>query len=329
MSIQMASGPTETPYLERSMISDTFDVLPTGSASPRLPEGLPAPEPGVGEVVALVSETDARVDGWAASLVVQLARRWSSEGRMVILADADWTAASLNVEIGPHVGEGLSDLVLFGTSPVRVAQSPALDSFRFISAGTVVGDPDAAWLHPRWPGLLGAFRDAGTVLLLHLPAGAAGAEALAANADRVFRLAKDPSFEGASAGAVVIRAAAAEGVVGAGMEAAEDAARAGSGSGERLDAPPEIHAEPSLLGSRVDASPETRGAVPGSPARGAAPSRSGIPVWVPLIVLLAIAAAIILAAWLGILSIPGITPGLGAALPVFSSAGPEHPTLSG
>ena len=321
MSIQMVAGLADPPYLDRSMISDTFDVLPTETPFPRLPDGLPAPEPGMGEVVALVSEMDARADGWAASLVVQLARHWSREGRLVILADADWTAASLNVEMGPHVGEGLSDLVLYGTSPVRVAQSPPQENFRFIPAGTVVGDPDAAWLHPRWPGLLKAFRDAGTVLLLHLPAGAAGAETLAASADRVFRLARDPEFEGAGTGGVVIRASAADGAVVAAMEAVEaadegvvdEAARAESGTGERLDEASEVRAESGVLESQTDTPPR----------------RSGIPAWVPLAVLLAIVIAIVLAAWLGILAIPGITPGVGGALSAFPVAGPADSPLPG
>jgi len=314
----MVPGPPETPYLDRAMISDTFSVLTTGAASPTLPDGIPAPGPGVGEVVAVVSEAEARVDGWAASLVVQLARHWAGVGRLVVLADADWTAASLNVELGPHVGEGLSDLVLYGASPVRVARSPASESFQFIPAGTVVGDPEAAWLHPRWPTLLSAFRDAGTVLILHLPAGAIGAEALAASADRVFRLAKDPGYEGGGEGAVVIR----------GGEPAESASVSGP-EGLSVENSPETQAAPSVPESPPDAPARDVTAVPESTARRSAPGRSRIPVWVPLILLLAIAAAIVVAAWLGILAIPGITPDLGAALPAIPIAGPEHPPLPG
>ncbi|MEX0936208.1 MAG: hypothetical protein WD013_04820 [Gemmatimonadota bacterium] len=157
-------------------------------AAPLPPEALPAPVEDSGEVVVVLADADAREAGWTARLVVSLVSNWAEGGARVVLCDGNLDEALLHGELDVENQEGLGDVILFGASPRRVARKLDGRGFLFISSGTVVADPEAAYSHPRWRGLCAAFREAGAALVLYLPAESRGVPELSGLADRILRL---------------------------------------------------------------------------------------------------------------------------------------------
>ncbi len=164
------------------------DVILVDPTYPAVPEDLAAPASEQGEVVVLLADEDAHDQGWPGRTAIAIARGWSAAGRRVILADADLAGAGLDGVVGVTDGEGLSDMVLYGASPFRVARRPPGSGFLFVSAGTVVADVGRVYAHPRWSSLLAAFRESGSVLVLYVPSEDEDVGALAAEGDRVYRL---------------------------------------------------------------------------------------------------------------------------------------------
>lgn len=155
-----------------------FDPHESGSPLPVL-EGTGA--------IAVVPADDAE---WGAQATVALARSLARSGRRVFLCDAGVEEPRLHEFFEGDFGEGVSDLVLYGASPQRVA-TEVEDQLLFVPAGTTVADPARVRSSPRWDGLVDAVAQADALLLLHLPAQVEGAEALLARAERIV-VAGDP-----------------------------------------------------------------------------------------------------------------------------------------
>lgn len=127
-------------------------------------------------VVAIVSAEGS--EGPSAQLAVDLAQALVERKRRVVVVDALLERAALHAVCSIPQGEGLSDFMLFGLSPKRVAQGshPLL---RFITAGTMVLDAGRVRQGGRWQELIDAVvRQADGVLMLCVPAEGAGVEAV-------------------------------------------------------------------------------------------------------------------------------------------------------
>ena len=61
--------------------------------------------------------------------------------------------AGLHEVVGALNDEGVSDMILYGSSPARASRRVEGESFLFVSAGTVVAEPSATFSHPRWAAL--------------------------------------------------------------------------------------------------------------------------------------------------------------------------------
>jgi len=186
------------------MISAPSGVLVLGSEQLEIPEDLPSPLPGTGEVVLLLADSDTSQSGWAARVAIALSRHWASSGLQVILADGDLPRAPLHGEVGVENEEGVADLLLYGSSPYRVTRRVEGEEFLLITAGTVVADPEKVFRHDRWKGLLAAFRESGCILVLYLPSDQIGHEALLPEGDRVLRLCESSYSEVPEPGVLVL-----------------------------------------------------------------------------------------------------------------------------
>jgi hypothetical protein len=236
-----------------------------------LPEEVAPPDPG--SVVLVLAEEGARAGGWTGRVAVDLASAWGASGAQVILADADVAAAPLHGLLGEENGEGMSDHLIFGASLERVARPLSGRPFLFASAGTAVGDPEGTLRSSRWAYCLSAVRGSPSVLVLYLPADLLGDSPLPAEADRIVRLVASPSAEAASDPRVVTFYPVAPAPVAAGP----------TGDVSRLRA---------LEAKKIEKVGKTR-------------HITGIVV----LILLVLALAVLVAASLGYVSIPGISPG--------------------
>jgi len=108
------------------------------------------------------------------------------------LADAGLDDPVLHEAIDGVVGEGLSDVMLYGASVKRVAK-PIEGGVLFASAGTPVADAAEVMAHPRWETVIHGFQEAGALLLVHLPADTPGADALLEQAAGVVVVADNAS----------------------------------------------------------------------------------------------------------------------------------------
>ncbi len=325
------------------MSSDLNNLVPFDIDGDGLPAALSsslADDGDAGLVLALLADPATRESGWAPRAAVALARHWSNAGRRVLLMDGNLAEPALHALLDEPNGEGVADAVLYGVSPARMARTRE-DGFLFASAGTAVADPSSVLRHPRWRSVLSACRESGAMVILYLPAGAPGADSLAGEGDRVFRLrtALSASTGGVSPEHVVLHpprsdaagvqpaaepadpAAAGKGVPG------EPAAEPGEGSpGERGAQGTEVAGEDARDGS---VAPTTGAAaeadVPSREVGEGSPRRSGLeprPVKrrisvlgvVLILLLLLLVGGIVVAALLGLLEVPGLTPPVDAAL---------------
>lgn len=264
--------------------------------------------PTDGEVVTILVDAGVRGDLWGERAAVALARAWGNRKRRVVLVDGDVETPSLHEVLEVPNLEGLSDAVLYGASPDRVGVPVPGEPFRFIPSGTVVADPAGLRGSDRWSGLLDGFRRRGEVVLLFLPAGGNGSALLAAQGDRVLRMARagTPPPEGFPPSLLLHPMASS----------------APSGAAEAPEpVPGDEPVPPSGAGRDASASvPSTaRGGDPagapvgsGTSAGAAAPARSGprprsgggrqkLLIGVLLVVIV----VFLVAAWLGFVEVPG------------------------
>ncbi|TVR57559.1 MAG: hypothetical protein EA421_00660 [Gemmatimonadales bacterium] len=282
------------------------------------PDGVLLPPRDGGEIVALLVDASVRGDLWGERAAVALAREWAARGRKVLLIDGDVETPSLHEVLRVPNLEGLSDAVLYGASLERVETTPPGESFRFVPSGTVVADPAAFRGSHRWETLLDQLRERGEVGLLFLPTRGSGSSLLAARGDRILRMARPgtPPPEGLPP-ALLLHPE------GAPAHSQADVRATGTATAEPFPAqsPPDRSAEglrgpaPSSAGAAPTAgsgfdSPSER---PSGPVRPPASSRPG-----PrprsgggrqktlLIVLLVLVVLVVLAAWFGLVEIPGL-----------------------
>ncbi len=125
-------------------------------------------------VLLVTSGIDRR---WGADASLTVARGLAVAGRSVLLADASLEDPVLHESIDGVIGEGISDVMLYGASVKRVAK-PLDGGVLFASAGTPVADASEVMAHPKWETVIHGFQEAGALLLVHLPADMSGADAL-------------------------------------------------------------------------------------------------------------------------------------------------------
>jgi len=299
------------------MSSELQKVLAFDPDAETIPAGLSPGAPG--EVLALLADAETRVDGWAGRSAVALARGWAAEGRRVFLMDCNPAEPTLHKLLGLENREGVTDAVLYGVSPSRIGQDDR-DGFLFASAGTVVSDPAAVLRHPRWTTVLEACREAGSTVLLYLPAGEPGADHLAGEGDRTVRLAaRAPGGgEAPSEGLILYRS------------------EASAPASEAPPSQPSATSAPVAPVSQGDGSPPSPAAGPGSATAetGGSPSRPATrPVgvtprvvkkrtspWI-LILILILIGGVLAAVWLGLIPIPGVGPAPAGAFELLSLLG--------
>lgn len=126
--------------------------------------------------VLLVGAGEAVRGGWGARAAVQFATAAVRLGRRAMLVDADTGAPSLHEHLGVENGEGLTEAVVLGVPLSSVARP--VDGFEFVSAGTP-HDPAEVLSYEGWAGLLDDAARSGVLLLLSVPAGTPGLDALA------------------------------------------------------------------------------------------------------------------------------------------------------
>ncbi len=275
-----------------------------------LPEGLAPASPG--EVIALLAEADARVDGWSAQAAASLARGWANRGREVFLLDCNPGEPSLHRTLGVENREGVTDAVLYGVSPSRIALD-APGGFLFAPAGTAVADPAGTLRHPRWKSVLGACRASDALVLLYLPAGESGVEHLLSETDRSIRLTVSlPSGGAGTSGAVAlhpVQTAPSAPAPGAPLASPSD-------PGEGVSSPAPAEAVPAKA---APAAPEVERPTPRPAGIEPRPVKRRTSPWI-LLLLLVIVGGVLAAVWLGLIPIPGLSPTPDAALAPFGSS---------
>lgn len=157
------------------MSSDPPVWQPIDPTAGMLPAPLDATLSSSGSVAGFVALwVSPEIDGrWGVEVSLLVARGWARKGRSVLLADASLDDPSLHKVVAGPNDEGVSDVILYGASVNRVAR-PTGDGLLVTPAGTPVGDAAEVLAHPRWEGVVRRFRKAGSLLLLHLPAGTPG-----------------------------------------------------------------------------------------------------------------------------------------------------------
>lgn len=303
------------------MAFDSGASIPFDPDSGTLPEPLSLTGESGGGVVLLMAEPSVRESGWGPRAAVALARTWSDQGVSVLLMDGDPSEPGLHEILGRENGEGVTDAVLYGVSPDRMA-APVEDGFLFAPAGTVVAEPSSVLRHPRWSSVLTACRAAASTVVLYLPAGVPGVESLAAHADHTLRLSDTGSArEGEEdSGVRVLYPSVGTGgpppeaptawkqlasKPAAGAAAAGRAGKPGSGeagSGDSAGGP--ARKGPAKTG------PATRKKKAGG--LRPRPVKRRASVWILLLVLLLVG-GILAAMWLGYIEVPGITRSPSAA----------------
>jgi Mrp family chromosome partitioning ATPase len=128
---------------------------------------------GDAAIVFVVAGPKAREGGWAARVAVAAADA-AARRRRVILADLSFEEPELNAVLGMRNREGLADVFLFGASLERVAQRAAGHTFQLVPPGAYVPDPEEILSSSRWFRLAPELADLNTVMLVYVPAGAAG-----------------------------------------------------------------------------------------------------------------------------------------------------------
>lgn len=248
---------------------------------PLPPEDLPIPQPDTGEVIALLAEEGPRSHGWSARLAVELAARWARADVKVLLADGDFSGASLHELLGEENDEGMADIILYGASRERVAREVGESGHLFVPSGTVVADPESTYADPRWSTVLSETRSSSTVLLLYLPAESSGVSGLVAEADRVIRLASGPPTADLDPDVTVIHSSGGK-------------------------APPSEPASATPAGPRSSESTDAESPTVRVGRKG--PTSKKRVSLLFLLALLILVVSVLALAWFGYINVPGLTP---------------------
>jgi hypothetical protein len=165
------------------------DWQPFDASAGALPAGI---EPETAVIAVAVHPDVGRT--WSAEATLGLAMALASVGRNVFVMDLDLDVPGLHVPRGMENKEGVADALLYGASLRRIAHAMRPGGFLLATAGTVVGDTRPVLEHEGWESILDGFREAGATAILHVPVGAAGADAILEHADAIVSLAS-PSSE--------------------------------------------------------------------------------------------------------------------------------------
>lgn len=136
----------------------------------------------------LVAGPGARASGWAARAAAGSSAGLAYLAYRVVLCDLSVEDPELHQLLETPNLEGMADIFLFGASLRRVATRTA-SGIHFVPAGPAVADAAEILEHPRWGRLLSGAAEAEATLLLYVPAGSAGLEALARQVPSVVLLA--------------------------------------------------------------------------------------------------------------------------------------------
>jgi hypothetical protein len=109
---------------------------------------------------------------------VRIARARARAGHRTILADGGVTDPSVHRTVGVENLEGLADAFLFGASLQRVETIPPGAEFSFVPAGAYAPDPARVLDSPRWDRIAREVAEAGSLILLFIPAPTPGLGAL-------------------------------------------------------------------------------------------------------------------------------------------------------
>jgi len=155
---------------------------PAQSPVPFLPDA-----PLGGGLVLLVVASAGALSGWAERTALALAAGWA-EKRRILFADLALGHPDLHQVLGVENGSGMSDVLLFGCSVLRVARPVHERGFLFVPAGTATASPEAVVASPRWASVVDACHRIRTTVVVFLPSALPGDEHLLAQASDVFIL---------------------------------------------------------------------------------------------------------------------------------------------
>jgi hypothetical protein len=159
---------------ESSNRAEIFD--PSGDVPPRIAALLD--ETGGPPAVAVLT-TGAADLGWSAACAFRLADALTERGRPAVLVDLFAENPALNTRLGLPNVEGITDVLLYGSSLERVVQVVDGHAFGFISTGPAVADGGAVLQNEAWPRIMERLRAMERTAVLYLPAAAPGALQLA------------------------------------------------------------------------------------------------------------------------------------------------------
>lgn len=269
-------------------------AVPFDPGSGQLPPSLePVLTDPTRQILLLVA---AEADDAAARTAIALAELRATRGLATVLADADLDAPRLHRLLEVENLEGLVDVFLFGASLARVTVRPEGRSFELAPAGAYAPDPAEVLQSPRWARIAEELPSADALLLVFVPAAAAGSRALSGRVGQALIIGDDRAVERA-----ILRLDAECEVVGTVEPAAEPGAAAREQPAQPYFAAPDL-TEPVVIRQQRKA-------------------RKTSPV-----LLLALLAAVGAAAWFGYQELFG-----GAAVtaaiptPVADTAGPQEP----
>ena len=285
-------------------------------AAPVLPEHADRP----GRLVAVVATTRVQEGGWAIDATVDIVKAWSDTGRRVVLADTELAAPTLHECLQTDNAEGVTDTVLFGSSVRRVAKQTDEGAFFVITAGTATADAAAVLASERWKRLSRGFVEAGVTLVTYIGAKSDGKSAKLKMATDVVLLAgsTEDAWSAVDGMSTLIRAVTGPAPTVPGdmppLEELPEALDPLEHESVPMDFPDSElpAAEAMIIGA-------ARGGHAPVAARG---SRNSV-----LLMLAVILLAIVGAAWLGWVDIPGITPE-GTPPPVEQDPAPVAPSVS-
>ena len=286
---------------------------------------MPGTDDGSGLVLLLAAL--AREDEWTERAAVGLASGWADAGRRVLLVDLALARPRLDGVLGVAVGEGVTDVLLFGSSIARIAQQVAGGRFLFLSVGTATARPELVASSGRWAEIVETCASQGTTVVVFLPSQLPGAEALLPRASDVVLLAElAEDRDGALARGLGPRLRAVLVPPETPTESERHAVQAGGDDHGAERTAAERSANPRENESAIvpppaaEPPPSARPAEEGkAPARSSRPrrvsvlpepttslSRSGLVAGISA-AFVAVATAVGVLAWLGIIQVPGLS----------------------